>query len=443
MSTPTRRDVLKGAGAVAGASFLSPLLFSGRAEAVDPATADRRRLVVIDLFGGNDGLNTVVPMSGTIRDVYEKVRLTTELATTTLRPLGAVQNGTVGLHASLPVVHDLYAQGRVGIVQGVDYIPHNYSHFVSDDIWQSGRVNDTPDTGWVGRHLDRVGIGAGELRAVGIGGTKLPLALRGASTLGVQINTLSETQFTDGGATAGYQGKRHAAFAGYDAEPAAIRDVYGDSCRAAYDLAIAATGVTAAAPGGLANQLLTARALLTANLGVEVVFITTGGYDTHDNQLTRQATLLTDLDRAIEAFLYGTRGGVPVTTGTPATPIGPLPASLADKTMIMTFSEFGRRIGDNGTGTDHGAAGPMFLIGPQAPLPGSGAVKLNGGLHRDHPDLGTVALPKDNLGKTTDVRSVYQSVLRHWLGEAGDPGFVVSDTGVDADGTLTGLFSTA
>ncbi|HWL38340.1 MAG TPA: DUF1501 domain-containing protein [Frankiaceae bacterium] len=444
--TPSRRDVLKGAGVVAGLQLLSPVIFRAGeawgATQVDPLAADRYRLIVIDMHGGNDGLNTVVPMSGSIRDVYEKVRVTTELPVSGLNPLGAVNGGTVGLHGALSTVYDLWNQNRVAIVQGADYPSHNYSHFVSDDIWQSGLPGQRPGSGWLGRHLDRTGIDDGELRGIGIGG-RLPLALRGEIEMGEQVNALSETQFADGAATTGSAGKRHLAFAGYDADTRAVRDFYGDYCRTALGVATSTTGLTAAQPGGVANAMLTARTLLTANLGCEVVFVLAGGYDTHDNQLSRHNTLLTDLDRGIEAFYYGTKGGVPVTTGNPAVPVGPVDPHLASRTLIMTFSEFGRRIGDNGTGTDHGAAGPMFLIGPPAPAAGSGAPVLNPGLHRDHPDLGTVTLPKDNLAGTTDIRSVYQSVLTRWLADEGEAGFVVSGTGIDGDGTLTGLFGTA
>src|SRR5687768_13968934 len=167
MRTLSRRQVLRGAATVAGAQALAPFVLRGgrwAAEAaVDPASADRLRLVVIDLFGGNDGLNTVVPMSGPIRSVYEQVRVTTELPSGTLLPLGAVDGGTVGLNPNLSTLHGLWQQDRVAIVQGVDYPNHDYSHFVSDDVWQSGFVDQTTGSGWLGRHLDRVGIAEGEL----------------------------------------------------------------------------------------------------------------------------------------------------------------------------------------------------------------------------------------------------------------------------------------
>jgi uncharacterized protein (DUF1501 family) len=456
--TPSRRDVLKAAGLVAGLQLFAPVMFRGEAWGeVDPATANRYRLILVDLFGGNDGLSTVVPKSGAIRDVYQQVRTLTELPADPLRYLGEVEGGTVGLHANLITIHQLWQQDRVAIVQGVDYPNHNYSHFVSDDIWQSADLARSPHSGWLGRHLDRAGIGEGELRGVGIGGI-LPLALHGEQMSGEQVSSLGETQFPDGAAKTGQSGKRHGLFATYDTETAGLGAYYGDKCRDAYDLAVATTGLSAAAPGGVSNQLLTARELLTANLGVEVVVVTTGGYDTHDNQVNRHAALMRDLDRGIEAFYYGTRDGNPImkgatagnglpdpigTVGNPGTPIGPCDPNLAARTLIVTFSEFGRRIGDNGPGTDHGAAGPMFMIGPPAPASGSGAPTLTPGLHRDHPSLGTVLAPADNLAMTTDFRSVYQSILRGWLSDPGESSFVVGGTGVETDGTLTGLFGIA
>ena len=447
----SRRQVLKGAAAVGGLQLLSPVLLRGgtawASGGVDPATAGRLRLVLIDLIGGNDGLNTVVPMSGSIRDVYEQVRVSTELPAATLNPLGPVDGGTVGLNPNLSALYGLWQQDRVAIVQGVDYPGHDYSHFVSDDIWQSGYIDQRTSSGWLGRHLDRVGIGEGELRGIGIGFDRMPLALRGDNLRGEEINSLFETQFSDGGQT-GVAGRRHQEFAGYDAATGPLDGPYGDMCSRALDLAIATDGLSAATPGGLSNHLLTARTLLTANLGTEVMVIGTGGYDTHDNQVANHAALLRDLDRAIEAFFLGTRDGAPITLN--GSPIGPLPQAVADKTLVMTFSEFGRRIGDNGTGTDHGAAGPMFVIGPPQPAAGSGAVALTPGLHRDHPAMGSTLLPADNLAMTTDVRAVYQAVLTKWINDPagaspdeGDPVFDISGTGYESDGSLSGLFGVA
>ena len=447
-TTFSRRTVLKAGATVAGAQLLSPIVFRGNAWAeVDPASANRLRLVVIDLVGGNDGLNTVVPASGAIRDVYEKVRVTTELPASSLLPLGPVAGGTVGLNPNLSTLHGLWQSNRVAIVQGVDYPGHDYSHFVSDDIWQSGYVTQETGSGWLGRHLDRVGITDGELRAVGVGFDRMPLALRGEDVRGEEINSLYETQFSDGYGYA-VADRRHEEFAQYALATDPLGAAYGDMCRRACELAIATRGMTAAAPGGISNHLLTARELLTANLGVEVVFVPSYGYDTHDNQLVNHANNLRDLDRGLEAFFHGTRDGAPILKN--GSPIGPLSSFVAERTLVVTFSEFGRRIGDNGTGTDHGAAAPMFLVGPPPPAAGSGKVTLNAGLHRDHPDLGSVVLPKDNLFMTTDLRAVYQAVLTKWVNDPagaspdeGDDVFRITGTGIESDGSLSGLFGVA
>lgn len=445
----SRRRVLQGAAALAGLHVMSPVVFRGSAAwaDVDPATANRMRLILIDLGGGNDGLNTVVPMTGSIRDVYEQVRVSTELPWATLNPLGAVQGGTVGLNPNLSTLYGLWQQDRVAIVQGVDYPGHDYSHFVSNDIWQSGYVDLRTDSGWLGRHLDRTGIGAGEMRGVGVGFDRLPLALHGKQQTGQEVNSLYETQFSDGGNT-GVAGKRHAQFAAFDAATDPIGQAYGATCREAYDLAVYTNNLLAATPGGLADQMLTARTLLGANLGTEVMVIGTGGYDTHDDQINRHQNLMRDLDRAFEAFFLGTRDGAPILLN--GSPIGPLPQALADRTLVMTFSEFGRRIGDNGTGTDHGAAAPVFLVGPPAPAAGSGATMLVPGLHGDHPNMGSTLAPADNLGMTTDVRGIYQAILTKWINDPagaspdeGDPEFRLSGPSLDADGSLTGLFGVA
>ena len=462
MATVTRRTVLKGAGAAVGMSVLSPLTGNAWA-AAGPQAAGRRRLVVIDLGGGNDGLNTVAPRSGARRAVYDQVRPTIGLPAGDLRPLdrGGQDDGSMGLHPALSTLHALYQQDRVAVVQGVDYPNHNYSHFTSNDIWQAGNPTNIGDAGWLGRHLDRVGVPLDQIRAVGVGGP-LPHALRGRTYSGVQVNSFAATHFIDGESLVAQ--RRHEVYARFAQHTALdpLRATYGEMCAATVRLDADTRGLVAAQPGGLANLLLTARTLLTADLGVEVVFISTGGYDTHSGQTALHQTLLRDLDRGLEAFYYGTMDGAPVGIGgtpgnglpdplyeppTGGTPIGPLDPAVADRTLVMTFSEFGRRIGENAGGTDHGAAAPMLFVGPP---PGAGSVSLVPGLHGDHPDMGSTTLPADNLGLTVDMRSVYQAVLTKWIDDPtgpspdeGDPAFRLSGTGLESDGSLAGLFATA
>lgn len=427
----SRRQFVTGLGALTGVRLLAPIVVragEGLGQALaDPAAGKRNRLIVIFLQGGNDGLNTVVPM-GDVRgaprySVYRKVRPTVSYKPDEV--LRLARPGDVdehlGLNAKLRTLHRMYEQHRVAIVQGVDYPDHSYSHFTSTDIWQSGLPDITPDSGWIGRHLDRTGIGEGELRGLGLG-TELPLALRGKAKRGSGLESIPGTRFYDG--TDAVADARHEALERYGNHPLEepLRHFAGKQAEITVGLVRTLQGM-----GGppeltnyLAYTLLTARSLMEKDFGVECVFINHGygSYDTHAAQVPAQEKLLQELDEAIEAFYFGTIAGEPIG-------VGPIPKWLGDRTILLTTSEFGRRIGEAGgagvAGTDHGAAGPLFIVGPPAGAKASGT-RLTPGLHGDHPKMGTTRAPADNLVMTTDVRSVYQSVLEDWLHNP-DPGY--------------------
>lgn len=431
MATLSRRQVLLGGVA---ATLLSPVGgVAGRAfgdAAVDPAARKRRRLVVVWQNGGNDGLNLVVP-AGDVpgaarRSVYQRVRPSIALPASSLLPLDLPRDRDqrLGLHGSMSFVHGLYRQGRVAVVQGVDYPQHDYSHFRSSDIWQSGEPGRSPSSGWLGRHLDRVGTGDGELRGLTVGRTDPPLVLQGRRRNGTGLVSIGATRFSDGEGQV--PDARHRALELYgDHDPA---DVLAASSGAVSrsTVKVVRTLSRAKAPGATGNAfsdaMLTARVLLEQDLGTEVVFVQQGAYDTHTNQLQAQAQQLDELDAGLEAFYTGTRRGT-------ATGVGPLASDLSARTVVMVYSEFGRRIGEAGgasvAGTDHGAAAPVLLVGPAGG-------PLVGGLHGDHPAMGTPTLPADNLEMTTDLRRVYASLTGDWL-RAPDPLY-------DRPGPLPGLF---
>ena len=427
----SRRQVLLGGVA---ATLLSPVGgIAGRAFGqadVDPAARRRRRLVVVWQSGGNDGLNTVVPVADVPgaprRTVYDRVRPSVALPVGSLLPLDLPRDRDerLGLHPSLSYVHGLYRQGRVAVVQGVDYPQHDYSHFRSSDIWQSGEPGRSPSSGWLGRHLDRVGTGDGELRGLTVGRTDPPLVLQGQRRRGTGLVSIAATRFSDGSGPV--PDARHRALARYgDHDPAEVLAASSGAVSRA-TVRVVRTLAGAKAPGATGNAfsdaMLTARVLLEQDLGTEVVFVQQGAYDTHTNQLVAQAQQLDELDAGIEAMLTGRRRGADLG-------VGPLRPDLADRTLVLVYSEFGRRIGEAGgasvAGTDHGAAAPVLLVGPAR-----GA--LVGGLHGDHPRMGTAALPADNLEMTTDLRRVYAAVTGEWLG-APDPLY-------DRPGPLPGLF---
>lgn len=405
----TRRQLLYGAGSAAAAGVVFPAVArvgeAFGAAPVSPKTRTRNRLVVIHLYGGNDGLNTVIPTGGSRYDIYRKVRPSIGYKPNETLPLDLPHDRAhrLGLNRKLRTLHRLYKQGRVAIVQGVDYPKHSYSHFVSSDVWHSGEPGRAPSSGWLGRHLDRAGVAEGELRAVGIGAT-LPLMLRGKTRAGLEIRSIAATRFADGNDA--LADARHDALALFDnhARVEPLRRYAGHGARQAVDLvdAMAKVKPPPAADYGIADALLTARAMLAADLGVECVFAGLAGFDTHDAQRSAHEQQLGALDAALEAFYFGTYNGKKV--------VGALPSSLASRTTVVVMSEFGRRIGETGAGTetagtDHGAAAPMFVIGPT----------VNGGLHGEHPSLGTTKLAADNLAMTVDVRRVYRTILEDVL----------------------------
>lgn len=421
----TRRRFLATAGGAAGLYVLTPLAArAGRAAGfgVDPATAARRRLVVVFLGGGNDGLNTVVPIAdvagGARSSVYRKVRPSIAYKPEETLPFdrpGDAGHG-LALNRSMPYSHGLYNEGRMAVVQGVDYPNHNYSHFTSTDIWHSGEPEAGPLSGWLGRHLDRVGVGEGELRAVGLG-YQLPLLLRGEARRGTGMISIPATRFADGGDANPVAKARHDALVGFGRHPGTepLAASIGREARATVGLVreLEGTAVPQSTGNALADSMITARILLERDLGVEVVYLEHHGFDTHTTQRPAHESLLSQLDNSLRLFWTGRVGETQV--------MPEMKPALAERTLVMTISEFGRRIGQAGTedsaGTDHGAAGPVFLFGPPA-----ANSALVGGLHGEHPNMGTPALPADDLMMTTDLRRLYSSVLTSWLGNP-DPLF--------------------
>jgi hypothetical protein len=234
--------------------------------------------------------------------------------------------------------------------------------------------------------------------------------------------------------------ERHAALAALGANRAGdpLRQRVGGTVRQAVEVVTDLAKVTPPPAGAsvIADQLLTARTLLEQNLGVECVYVSQPGYDTHTAQIANQEKLLSELDTALETFWLGTAGGVKVGT------IGAMKPDVAGRTMVLIVSEFGRRIGEaNGgvgvAGTPPGAAAPVVLVGPPAAARPANAALLVGGLHGDHPTMGTVSAPADNLAMTTDFRHIFQAVLSSWLGDP-DPLYAGADSTA-----LKGLFTDA
>ncbi|HZU73259.1 MAG TPA: DUF1501 domain-containing protein [Acidimicrobiales bacterium] len=376
-----------------------------------PTPATGGPLVLIGLYGGNDGLNTVVP--------YEDPHYLAARGTLGYGPHEVLTLGEgLGLHPNLKGLKGLWDAGRLAIVRGVGYPDPVLSHFRSMAIWQSASPAAEVSTGWVGRWLDATGTDP--LRAVSVGPT-LPLLASGERTAAAAVPATS----MDLPAGPGLK----AAFAAMSRAPAAsglgvlgarvlqsgsdlleVQAVVSDALAAqpATDLgntnSLDAGGTAAAGgpPSGsskspasapaadnpLATQLDLVARLIKAGVSTRIYMVSLGGFDTHSAEKDTHAHLLSQLDQAVAGFLSD------VSTH-----------RHGKGTVVATFSEFGRRAAANASaGTDHGTAAPMFVAGQP----------VKGGFYGEQPSL--AALDAGNLEFTTDFRSVYATLLGPLLG---------------------------
>jgi uncharacterized protein (DUF1501 family) len=383
----TRRDFLKSATLIALAPTV-PGFLARTARAAKPER-DGRILVVIQLDGGNDGINTVVPFAD---EGYAKHRKMLRLPTSQLVKV----NDQVGLHPALAEAGKLLENGRLAVVQGVGYPNPNRSHFESMAIWQTARFDPEArnDLGWIGRAVDAGGPAGGVPDAVFVGGGQMPVALRGrravASALtrpeDFVLNPLAKPK-TD--SPAKDPKSDLAAFVQRSA-----LDAYATADRMA-EVAAGKDGDVRYPSTGLAGELRLMARLIKGDIGTRVFYTRQSGYDTHAGQQGPHAGLLGELGGALKAFLDDL-----------AT------AKLADRVAVLCFSEFGRTVQENASaGTDHGTAGPVFLAGP----------RVKAGLVGATPSLMELDPQHGDLKMGVDFRQVYATVLEDWLGLPGEP----------------------
>jgi uncharacterized protein (DUF1501 family) len=350
--------------------------------------AQGRCLVLINLQGGNDGLNCVVP-HGDPR--YYQLRPSLAVAQSDVLDI----DPHVGFNAALRSFKAMYDKGAVAVVQGVGYPDPSYSHFRSTEIWQTGVPDHYEHTGWLGRYFDASALPASNLfNGVAISQT-LPEVLASNHTDIPSI--FNPAQY-------GLALDRNAALrlafrsdARDDRLPfnspylARVMEIEDHAQRGSEELPklIAGYRTQASYPAtALGRSLALAAQIVGSNLGTKVIYVEHGSFDTHQNQRAVQDRLLAQFSDAISAFYddLSAHGN-------------------ESRVLTMTFSEFGRRIAENGShGTDHGEASPLFLVG--------GGVK--GGLYGTPPDLANSDI--GNVHFTTDYRSVYATVLERWLG---------------------------
>jgi uncharacterized protein (DUF1501 family) len=370
----TRRGFLKSSALLSLAPTVP--LFVARTARAAPAAGDRRALVVVQLDGGNDALNTFVPYAD---PAYEKLRPRLKLEKKNLLRVSDV----LGLHPSLKPLDPLLQAGHLAVLPGVGYPNPNRSHFESMAIWHTARFDpeERKGYGWIGRALDPK---AGTAYAVG---TAVPGALRGRRSVAVALSRVEEVLLAD------------PASARQAVGPQAGDDLLAFVRRQAVDAQAAADKLARLAGGedggrypatGLAERLKLVARLMKSDLGARVFYTTQGSYDTHAGQAFPHAALLSEFAGAVAAFFDDLKG-----------------AKLADRVTLLAFSEFGRTIKENGSGgTDHGTAGAVFLAGPG----------VKGGVAGTLPSLTDLAGGEPKM--TTDFRRVYATVLEDWLGLA-------------------------
>ena len=349
---------------------------------------DDRCLVLVNLQGGNDGLNCVVPHGD---PQYYQVRPTIGIAQSDVLSI----NERIGLNPSMRSFKSMYDRGMVAIVQGVGYPDPDHSHFRSTEIWQTAAPDRYEHTGWLGRYLDDAGLPKNNLfNGVAIAQV-LPEVLVAARTdvpTIAQINgygLLSDRQKDSRSIYSMLVEDDRLPFTSpYLAHVAQIEDHAQKGSEELPQLikGYEAAGSYPATPIG--RSLSLAAQIIGSKAGTRVLYVQHGSFDTHIGQKAVQDRLLGEFSDAVKAFYDD------------------LAAHGNDKRVLtMTFSEFGRRIEENASrGTDHGEASPLFLIG--------GGVK--GGIYGTYPDLSNTNI--GNLRFDTDFRSVYATVLERWLG---------------------------
>lgn len=356
----------------------------------ETAGAGARALVVVQLSGGNDGLNCVVPYAD---DVYARSRTTLRIG-----PREALRiDDHLGFHPAMAACRRLYDEGRFSVIQGVGYPKSSRNHPEAERDWQTARPGDAwHPTGWAGSFADLAHIARPQgIPVVFVDPSSRPIAVRGEHAIVPSVRSVADLTFrAPPGASGPTAGKDGNPLLEHVRAAAATAISTSDRVRRA----LAATPPDRYPPTQFAKRLHATACLIRADVGIRIFYTVLGGdgfggFDNHANQKENHAALLAQFSGAVAAFMDDlSRDG------------------LADRVVLMTMSEFGRTVGENGRrGTGHGAAAPVFLAGG----------RLKGGLIGSHPDLRD--LDNDAPRVRTDFRRVYATMLGPWLGADPEP----------------------
>jgi len=411
-----RSTVLTGALSWTVPSFLANTFSALEANAASKVTQtetgrDGSILLVLQMAGGNDGLNTVVPFAN---DHYRRARPRLGLDQKRILRI----NDSLGFHQNLAGFKELYDAGELAVIQGVGYPNPNRSHFRSTEIWQTGTdAEKIESSGWLGRYFDNACSGCDPTIGVNIG-RQMPQAFAAKHPVGVSLDSPQNYRFISG--EKGKSGDVTSTEESYrklnepDTEMSenaggSVEAIGGPTRhsgsvldfleRTALDAQVSSDKIRAIAnrvqtrgeyPGSqLGSSLKLVAKLIGGGLPTRIFYVSQGGYDTHTNQTAAHERLLRELGDSVKAFVEDMKE-----------------QGNLSRVLIMTFSEFGRRVAENASsGTDHGAAAPMFVIGS----------KVRAGLLGQYPGLAPGDLFQGDLKFTVDFRSVYAAVLEDWL----------------------------
>lgn len=400
----TRRQFVKGGVAAFTVTFAAPKFFTELA-----AQGRTRNLVVLNLSGGNDSLSMLIPYNDPF---YTSRRPSLAVPAGQVLQVGTDPSGVaLGLHPRLTGLRDIFNQGRLAFVQRTGYENQSRSHFQGTDIWSTADPGNSSGFGWVGRYLDSLPSPVDPLVGWNTTGS-LPHVLMAAHTSVPAISNPATYAFASPNTGAEAAAERATAVRISSHVPIdrpELAFVYGSAQAALATLDRVAT-VATYAPSltypntGLGLALRAVAGAMVRNIGTKVFYVTIGGFDTHSNQAVNAAngtypTLMATLDAALLAFHNDLRS-----------------QGLLDDTLVLSFSEFGRRISENSNGaaagTDHGAASAMLVMGG----------RVNGGIYGTAANLNPVASNPtlENNGADvrfeTDFRAVYAQVIDNWLG---------------------------
>ena len=390
--------------AVFGGSALAPRAYEhGIADAM---AAARQNTVLVSVFldGGLDTLSLLAPVDD---PTYQTLRPTLKLAPNPA--LTFAGDPQLQWHSAATPLKTLHEQNQMTVIPAIGYSSPNQSHFTSRHFYEVGELNESGQVGWLGRWLDRNGRADNPLQGLSLDTTLAPAlaaaqmpvaAVSSPTNYALSTDGVGTTVKTSMNSTYGVLGRLPTSDPSVAQARGAASQVVGiqESLAALYGKTITDTPAAAVYPAnsGFANKLRALAKMLHMGLPIRCVAIDgNGGYDTHENQTTTLTSNLTQLSQALAAFQADLEGRMEG-----ATP-------LADRVLVHVWSEFGRRPAENGSGTDHGAAGASLVMGSTN--------TIGKGLEGEFTGVATLDR-QQNLRNSTDFRSVYKTLLEDWLG---------------------------